>query len=119
MKSLLKVAAAPLLLLALLVGGCKGSEAAEHSAAPTVTMTPIIIDGIVVNELEVLEGNDPSAAAREVAAARGVLLSRDARLGTLLVWFPTRSTEEINAIKDALAKKNISANLVFQHVPLK
>ncbi|MGI5238588.1 hypothetical protein [Dactylosporangium sp. CA-139066] len=105
-------------LLTAALAGCADSGAAGPTQPPvppaaTGSLAPIVVDGIVVNQLDVLKGADAAAVARELAALGGVVLSRDDRLGTLLVWFPTRSAAEITAVKDELGRRQISANLVF------
>jgi hypothetical protein len=106
-------------LLTVALAGCADSGAAGPVQPPvppaaTGSLAPIVVNGIVVNQLDVIEGSDPAAVAHELVALGGVVLSRDDRLGMLVVWFPARSTAEITAVKDELARRRISANLVFQ-----
>jgi hypothetical protein len=78
-------------------------------SAPAATVQ----NGVVVNELQVLEGSDPAGLQHELARLGGVVVSHDPRLGTYQVRFPARSLADLTRIKDALAAMHISANLVF------
>lgn len=112
---LVPLAAASLLTLSL--GGCANRAPATRSAihpSPTV----IVEDGVIVNELDVLQGTDQATLSRELDAMGGVLVSQDPRLRTELVWFPTHSRSELRKVKDALAAKGISANLVITLPPV-
>ncbi|WP_157437837.1 hypothetical protein [Actinoplanes subtropicus] len=106
-------------LLTLPTGACshRGPSAPPISATPAVSASPLVDNGVVVNELEVLEGDSPAAVKQELDAVGGVVLTRDARLGTLVVWFPTHDLAHLTTIKDTLASKHITANLVFPQPP--
>lgn len=116
MKPFLAVAA---VLMALLTGACAhgGTAAPSTPTTPVGSSSPLVVNGVVVNELQVLEGTDPTTVRQELTALGGVILSRDARLGTLVVWFPTHDLTQLTAIKDTLTGKHISANLVFPQPP--
>jgi hypothetical protein len=115
-------------LLPLILAACGAGSSATtgdsppapsgSAAASSASPSPLVVNGVVVNELEVLQPRDTGLLAQELARHKGVVLSKDTRIGTLVVWFPTRSREEIQAVKSSLAEKNISANLVLELPPL-
>jgi len=111
--------AAVAVLLMLLTGACSHSRptAPPISATPAVSASPMVVNGVVVNELEVLEGDSPAAVKQELDAVGGVVLTRDARLGTLVVRFPTHDLAQLAAIKNTLAGKHITAHLLFPQPP--
>jgi hypothetical protein len=107
------------LTLALALSGCADSIAG-YRETPSDRPSPaaLVVNGVIVNELDVLQGTDPDGLSRELAVLGGVVISDEPKLRTFLVWFPTRSMTEIRDVKDALAAKDISANLVFAHAAL-
>jgi hypothetical protein len=105
-------------LLTVGISGCADGGSArpvpEGSSAPPA----LVENGIVVNELDVIEGAEPRKTTSAVASLGGIVISCNERLGTCQVRFHTHSLAELTRIKKALAAEQISANLVFAHAPL-
>jgi hypothetical protein len=113
---LLALAVAALLIVG--ISGCADGGPTRPAPGKPAAPPARVVNGIVVNELDVIEGTEPRKTTGAVASLGGIVISCNERLGTCQVRFHTHSLAELTRIKDALAAEQISANLVFAHAPL-
>jgi hypothetical protein len=99
--------------------GEQTASARPAPSSPAVSVPPArVVNGIVINELDVMAGTEPRKTTDAVAALGGIVIGHNEQLGTYQVRFQTHSLAELTRIKDELAAEYISANLVFAHAPL-